>query len=606
MVPSPTAPARAARTRLRGRWPLALIVLFAALVPVGCATLPAAPAPDYDVLAGGIADGEPVDLDALREAFLAQPDFAGRLHRLVQLEAQAKALEERPLRLGALGSAALDLYYGSLVGHRAQARFYREVGNEAQAAFHDAQVAAISAEIDAAGAEAPERRPRKRRDGEAPDGTQARPYRVLFVNQAQAFLAEQGLEAVGSVYHETPDAPLMLWVAARQGDGRARNIFFDLSPLYERFAAAVAQDPDAAVFPIPGPAVTCRSMPPCAPFSPSAFVHALARNRDDAAQTLIGRTLVALGDRWDDAANWLLQAAQSGNAVANLTLGEVCLALSSRRPQQAQLWLERAENRLQIAVDAGFEAAMVQLAGLYRRGVFGAEKRALAVPLFERAAQTGSVDALVVLGWLHAVGEDAALDHDLAERYLVRAAELDDEGKVQYARFLLSPLVDRGFNERAYGWLKDVAANDDPQAMLLIAKLYHKGVHLPKHPRRARGWMKKAVKAAPDDAHVVNEVAWTLTVTRMPRLRDERYALRIMERVMADADNEARHNPAYLDTWAAAYAANGDFERAISVQQEAIAIEQAKSQRERSDVDVLLEHLAAFRAGELVYDEAVP
>ena len=123
-----------------------------------------------------------------------------------------------------------------------------------------------------------------------------------------------------------------------------------------------------------------------------------------------------------------------------------------------------------------------------------------------------------------------------------------------------------------------------------------------KRVRRARGWLKRAAKAAPDDASVVNEVAWTLTVSQIRRLRDERYALKIMDRVMADENNAARLNPAYLDTWAAAYAANGDFERAIAVQQ--MAIEQARSSDESNDdLPVLRQHLDAFRAGELISED---
>ena len=33
-------------------------------------------------------------------------------------------MEDEPLRLGAVGSAILDLYYASLAGHQALAKFY--------------------------------------------------------------------------------------------------------------------------------------------------------------------------------------------------------------------------------------------------------------------------------------------------------------------------------------------------------------------------------------------------------------------------------------------------------------------------------------------------
>ncbi|MXY58758.1 MAG: hypothetical protein F4Y41_20650 [Gammaproteobacteria bacterium] len=99
----------------------------------------------------------------------------------------------------------------------------------------------------------------------------------------------------------------------------------------------------------------------------------------------------------------------------------------------------------------------------------------------------------------------------------------------------------------------------------------------------------------------MNEVAWRLAVTHLPKLRNERYALEIMERIMAESA-EARRNPAYLDTWAAAYAANGNFERAIAVQEQAVQEARASS---NNDLPILLEHLEAFRAGEKI-SEQVP
>ena len=76
-------------------------------------------------------------------------------------------------------------------------------------------------------------------------------------------------------------------------------------------------------------------------------------------------------------------------------------------------------------------------------------------------------------------------------------------------------------------------------------------------------------KQSPEDVNIVNEVAWTLAVTHLEPLRKPSYALEIMDHAMS-ADEEARKNPAYLDTWAAAYAANGNFTRAVALQQQAV------------------------------------
>ena len=138
--------------------------------------------------------------------------------------------------------------------------------------------------------------------------------------------------------------------------------------------------------------------------------------------------------------------------------------------------------------------------------------------------------------------------------------------------------------------------------MLLLGNLHARGVGTRVSPRRAVSYYKQAVKVAPEDPNIVNEVAWTLAVTDQRELRRESYARDIMDRLM-EANSQARQRPEYLDTWAATYAATGNFERAVALQQEAVDVAQAA---DHVDVlDILREHLEAFHAGETI-SEAVP
>lgn len=580
--------ARAALGHLR----TAVLIGVLGTVLAGCATRASVPASYEDLVARG-ADA-PVDVTALRRAFLARSDFDERLRELVALEAQVLAtIDERPLRLGAVGSAILDLYYGSLAGHQALARFYAFVDSTEQAAYHERWIAAIQADIEGAG-----------------DGSLEAPYPVVFANQAKAYLVARGLTTVGTTYEQTEWHPLMLRAAARPDAGRIELVQFDLSDTYRAYEAAVRED-QSTVLPVAGLPATCGEIGICEAFNTYAFVHLLGRGDDSAAQVLIGRTLMGVpgGKRLEEAAEWLLQAAQGGNAVANLSLAELCMVLAygSTTPSSSQLWLERAERRFSLAVAAGFDSAMVQLGRLYLRGEYGNDKRPAGVGLLERAARLDNVDALQSLAVLHAEGAFVDQDFDAAEGYHLRAAEVDEEARIPYVRFLLRPGYGRSFNDRAYGWVRDAAKAKDPHGMLLLAQLYHTGAHVDQSTRRARSWFKRAVRVAPDDPFVVNQAAWTLTVTRLPRLRDAQYAVRIMDHVMADENGQARDDPAYLDTWAAAYAAIGNFERAIAIQQEAIAKEQGRSDsRQRQTLPILLEHLAAFQAGERISDDAIP
>ncbi len=100
---------------------------------------------------------------------------------------------------------------------------------------------------------------------------------------------------------------------------------------------------------------------------------------------------------------------------------------------------------------------------------------------------------------------------------------------------------------------------------------------------------------------MVNTIAWTLTVSDLEGLKRTRYALKIMDTMM-NSDEQAVQRPEYLDTWAAAYAANGDFGRAVTLQQR--AVEAAESENNVDVLDILREHLEAFQNGQSITEQA--
>ena len=552
----------------------------------GCASAPRPPAPTYDELAERPYELPvgPERIAAVKSAFLSTPDFDQRLRALSLLEDQAFALEEETLRLGSIGAAILDNYQASLVGHQALARFYRHVDSLAQAELHDAWAEAITAALAADGS----------------DGSLDHPYPVLTMNEAEAFLAAREATPLGAAYHQSEDRPLLIWMTALDTRGHPVEEFFDLGDLYATLAASLRRNP-ATVFPA-GPPETCESMGLgglCQDFDPVALIYILARGNDSAAQTFLGWRNFAARDDLEDAEGWLQMASRQGNQLANVMLGEVLWEKSLGDTDAAERYRERAEDQFQNAANAGLDTAMSTLGRLYAEGLYGVEKIEPGLELLAQAASLDNVDALRYLGWLHTEGELLEEDHRLAEQYYLRAAQQNDSAKFDYAGFLMRPDISQGAKERGYHWLRETADEENAVAMLLIGDLYAKGVHVGKSFRRAQSWFKSAVKAAPDDAYLINEVAWRLTVTHLPKLRDERYALRIMKRVM-ERDEVARRTPAYLDTWAAAYAANGDFKRAISVQE--TAVERAISEDD-NDLPILLEHLEAFRAGKEISEQ---
>ena len=137
--------------------------------------------------------------------------------------------------------------------------------------------------------------------------------------------------------------------------------------------------------------------------------------------------------------------------------------------------------------------------------------------------------------------------------------------------------------------------------MVVLGNLYARGLGTRASTRRAINWYKKAVKLSPADADIVNEVAWTLTVSDIAGLKRGKFAKRIMDTLMEE-NPEMRTRPEYLDTWAAAHAASGDFDQAIALQEQAIA--EATSQQREDVLDILKDHLQQFRAGAAITEKA--
>jgi spermidine synthase len=101
---------------------------------------------------------------------------------------------------------------------------------------------------------------------------------------------------------------------------------------------------------------------------------------------------------------------------------------------------------------------------------------------------------------------------------------------------------------------------------------------------------REALRLMPDDETAANNLAWTLATTRDRFVRNEKEAIRLIGPIA-----EGSNDPGLLDTLAAAYAAAGQFDRAIST------AEHAASLAERADQATLRAQirarLALYRSG---------
>jgi len=543
----------------------AVVIGLVLSLSLGCQTTPP---PDYRELADRIANGEQVDVADLRTQFLARADLPEQMERLNELEEQALELvEDEPLKLGSIGSAILDIYYGSLTGHYVLSRFYEHVDSPEAAEPHEQWVNKIRADMESVG-----------------DGSREHPYPAMTAVEAQMYAISLDMSPVGSIYQSSDDVPFSILIQAKVPDEPIRSMNFDLRGVYQAVQMEFAESD--------------------ADFTPFSLIGLLAKNNDPAAQAAIGTFLASQG-RIEDAIDWLRASSRRGNLLANSFLARIYWdqANSTDDPQVKAAALDEVLENYLHAIALGSADAMYALGVLYLNDQFGEENQASGVTLLKQAADMHYSDASMFLGHLYYTGDVVKQDYAEARSYYVQASEQDNPfAQRAYARFLLDPATEQAPDPRAAEWLANQARDqDDPEAMVLLGNLYARGVGVTQSTRKAVSWLKDAVKTAPEDASIVNEVAWTLTVSDLEPLKRERYALGIMDTLMTK-DNSARRRPEYLDTWAAAYAANGDFDRAVSLQEEALAV--AESQEQTDVLDVLREHLETFRAGKTITERA--
>ena len=526
------------------------------------------------VLTTGIwssAQADTPSLSELQAEFLEQAELRDNLARLMELEQQALALmEDEPLKLGSIGSAILDLYPASQTGHLAMRHYYEHLEASEPQQEHDARLQEIQLAMQQSG-----------------NGQPKTPFKIMTMYDAHAFARSQQLSSVGSIYQSSEDALFGFLLIARPENAKLRQIFFDVSHLLEGLGDAKDLHPDH-------------------PPNPWSVIRILAAGADSAAQTAIGAYLSNV-KKYDDALGWLKVASRTGNILSNTLLARIYWTKSRGvEDPEEQLELQQlAEENYLHAVALGSTDAMYTLANLYLGGDIAAGSQESAIPLLEQAGNLGHAESLVFLAHLYNtglhIGPDAK-DPVKAHDYFQRGAALGlPTAVLSYGRYLVAEQSKIDTEEGIFDALNELAKADNTDAMIVLANLHARKIAPRANKRSASRWYKKAVRAAPDNADVVNEVAWTLTVSDLEEIRQPRYAKRIMDKLMRRSE-EAQQRPEYLDTWAATLAATGDFEGAIELQQRAINVAQ---QLGRDDVlEILNEHLQKFQAKTAIIETA--
>ncbi len=505
-----------------------------------------------------------------------------------ELESQALLyLDQEPLKLGSIGSAILEKDPSNLIGRLALSKFYSNLGTiETGTHFTESYEESLKV-ISASG-----------------NGSPEKPWVVSSRKAAELFLKDTGISRVGGVYQSNLQQKLGLMIIGLEDENtQPKEYYFDLSHLLNSanayLSADKTQDSD----------------------NPWPLLRLLSESRDSAAQAAIGAYLVKQKN-YKAAINWLTASAQQDNLFAHTLLarifwsqfsgieqmlrsdkGQSTLTAENRESLRSQLsdLKTKSQSHHRQAISLGSVESMYTLGRLLFEGKFGPGKVIEGQELLEQSGKLGNAESFLFLAHHYRSGSIVQQDISRSTNFFSEAAKLrNPEAIVAFARFLISPAGEGFREEEKFGIVKlleELVAEKDPEAMVVLGNLNAAGVQTDQSFRQAISWYRKAVKAASnniDEAsdEIINEVAWILATTSIKSLQRARYALRIIDKRMQDSAL-AREKPEFLDTWAAALAANGQFKKAIEIQNRAIS---KATEQDRDDVLQILEkHLKSFK-----------
>ena len=559
---------------------LAVLLVIALVLLPSCQLLPIDPAEEKESITG-ISLAE---IRAQEESFLSQLDSLVKLQEMRSYErVVTRILGSEPLRLGPLGTAITDRYKASLTGQLALAKFYSFLGQDGEIS-HQSWVDQI-----------------KRHMAFDREGTRESPYRAMNIQDAMSYLITEDLVPIGYVYGRSQDHPLLVEIITQDQQGLQQRTIFEIlssrllamgfcaeqgSGCFANMLSHLAGDMDS------GAATSL------------ALIQAERINRRQAREADEDQQQKEALDR---ALNTLRSHLNPSNVLTNHTFATLLTWRAERTDNEtyrARL-LNEARAKYRVAISGGSVDSMLALGNLYLGGSYGEAEREKSIELLDQAVGLGNADAATTLGWVLANGVgNIEKDPVRGLSYLKKGKEIGTESHgLDYIRYLISPDSAQAVSKQDFEWLRNLAREDDPNAMLILAHIYAKGFYQKPNYSQASRWFKKIPGINPYDAEVVNQVAWILATTEVERLRDAEEAIEIMNTMML-GNQSARQEPMYLDTWAAAYAAIGRWREAISLQIEAVTRAEHNSRyTESPELQEMREHLEAFRQNKALFEE---
>ncbi|HVA94099.1 MAG TPA: tetratricopeptide repeat protein [Candidatus Dormibacteraeota bacterium] len=248
---------------------------------------------------------------------------------------------------------------------------------------------------------------------------------------------------------------------------------------------------------------------------------------------------------------------------------------------------QRAISDLKQVAYAGDVQAQVQLGLIYLTGDGVAKDDAEAMKWLRKAADQDDPAAERYLAEMYFKGRGAPVDDAEAAKWLHMAADQGDaQSQHNLAVLYVQGLgVPRNLKEAA-NWMRKSADQNLTAGLLGMGVLYENGDGVPEDHIEAAKWYQKAIDQG--DVSAMNNLALLMATSRNATVRNPQAAIALANKLVASSNN-----PAYLDTLAAAYFANGQNDMAVAAEQKALA----RDPKNASYQKALEKYLAAAHAG---------
>lgn len=228
---------------------------------------------------------------------------------------------------------------------------------------------------------------------------------------------------------------------------------------------------------------------------------------------------------------------------------------------------------------AGQEDAVVlyRLGFMYRNGLGTTRDNARAALFFGKAAELGYAAAQCNLGYLYNNGLGVEKDH-------ARAFELYSKAAGQgydIAQNNLGRMYEKGFGTArdyamAVAWYTKSFEQGYALAGCNLGKMYEKGLGVTRDYAKAVDCFNMAIFSG-EHSGTIN-LAWLYATAADPAYRNGKKAVELAESVVSQKENKGEKlTPGILRTIAAAYARDGQFNRAVETQEKCLTLLNAKT-----------------------------